>query len=194
MKSYSLEDEAGLVKRLSKGNLLAFNTLFREYSGRLFRFANGYLKSEAESEEVVQEVFTIIWEKRESLDPDLSFKSYIFTISFNIIRKHFRKNKNISKYLNEKVNNDLDNRTLQTVDYNSLYEYVSDIVDQLPLRRREIFVKSRFEGLSIKEISEELEISHKTVENQLSDALKYIRTKIRKEDYPLILFFMLFIA
>ena len=136
MKSYSLEDEAGLVKRLSKGNLLAFNTLFREYSGRLFRFANGYLKSEAESEEVVQEVFTIIWEKRESLDPDLSFKSYIFTISFNIIRKHFRKNKNISKYLNEKVNNDLDNRTLQTVDYNSLYEYVSDIVDQLPLRRR----------------------------------------------------------
>ncbi|MDD3663485.1 MAG: RNA polymerase sigma-70 factor [Candidatus Pacebacteria bacterium] len=194
MKSHSFEDESGLVKRLSKGNLLAFNTLFEEYSGRIFRFAKGYLKSEAVSEEVVQEVFTIIWEKRESLNPDLSFKSYIFTISFNIIRKHFRKNKIISKYLKEEVEYDFDNKTLHTVDYNSLYEYVTDIVEQLPLRRREIFVKSRFEGLSIKEISEELEISHKTVENQLSDALKYIRTKIRKEDYPLILFFMLFIA
>lgn len=194
MKSHSFEDESGLVKRLSKGNLLAFNTLFEEYSGRIFRFAKGYLKSEAVSEEVVQEVFTIIWEKRESLNPDLSFKSYIFTISFNIIRKHFRKNKIISKYLKEEVEYDIDNKTLHTIDYNSLYEYVTDIVEQLPLRRREIFVKSRFEGLSIKEISEELEISHKTVENQLSDALKYIRTKIRKEYHPLVLFFMLFIA
>ncbi len=194
MKSHSFEDESGLVKRLSKGNLLAFNTLFEEYSGRIFRFAKGYLKSEAVSEEVVQEVFTIIWEKRESLNPDLSFKSYIFTISFNIIRKHFRKNKIISKYLKEEVEYDFDNKTLHTVDYNSLYEYVTDIVEQLPLRRREIFVKSRFEGLSIKEISEELKISHKTVENQLTDALKYIRTKIRKEYYPLVLFFMLFIA
>jgi len=194
MKSHSFEDESGLVKRLSKGNLLAFNTLFEEYSGRIFRFAKGYLKSEAVSEEVVQEVFTIIWEKRESLNPDLSFKSYIFTISFNIIRKHFRKNKIISKYLKEEVEYDFDNKTLHTVDYNSLYEYVTDIVEQLPLRRREIFVKSRFEGLSIKEISEELKISHKTVENQQTDALKYIRTKIRKEYYPLVLFFMLFIA
>ncbi len=194
MKYHSLEDESRLVKKLSKGNLLAFNTLFTEYSGRLFRFANGYLKSDAESEEVVQEVFTIIWERRESLKAELSFKSYIFTISFNIIRKHFRKQKHISEYLKAGIKDDIDNGTFHTVDYNSLYEYISDIVGQLPSRRREIFVKSRFEGLSIKEISDELKISHKTVENQLTDALKYIRTRVKKENYPLVLFFMLFIA
>ena len=81
--------EARFVYNLSKGNLLAFNTLFNEYSGRLYRFAYGYLKSEDEAEELVQEVFTIIWEKRAELKEELSFKSFIFTIAFNIIRKHF---------------------------------------------------------------------------------------------------------
>ena len=65
MTKYVSERESQLVKSLSDGNLLAFNTLYKEYSGRLYRFAYGYLKSEAESEELVQEVFTIIWEKRE---------------------------------------------------------------------------------------------------------------------------------
>jgi len=64
----------------------------------------------------------------------------------------------------------------------------------LPGRRKEIFIKSRFDGLSIKEISEELNISHKTVENHLSDALKFIRSGLLKEDLPVVLFFALFIA
>jgi len=59
---------------------LAFNTLYKEYSGRLYRFAFGYLKSEEEAEELVQEVFTIIWEKRADLKEELSFKSFLFTI------------------------------------------------------------------------------------------------------------------
>jgi RNA polymerase sigma-70 factor (ECF subfamily) len=63
----------------------------------------------------------------------------------------------------------------------------------LPERRKEIFLKSRFEGLSIKEIAEKLKISHKTVENQLTDALKFIRTNLNRENIPVILFFFLFI-
>ena len=56
----TFEDESQLVKSLSKGNLLAFNTLYRKYSGRLYLFALGYLKSEADAEELVQEVFMVI--------------------------------------------------------------------------------------------------------------------------------------
>jgi DNA-binding transcriptional regulator LsrR (DeoR family) len=63
------------------------------------------------------------------------------------------------------------------------------LVEKLPLRRREIFIKSRFEGLSIREIAEELKISHKTVENQLTEALKFIRTNLNKEYIPAVLFF-----
>ncbi len=85
MKCHPIADEAQLVKSLSRGNLLALNTLFREYSGRLYHFAYGYLKSEEESEELVQEVFTRIWEKLKTLKSELPFKSFLFTNSFKTL-------------------------------------------------------------------------------------------------------------
>jgi RNA polymerase sigma-70 factor (family 1) len=194
MKYKTLENESLLVKSLSKGNLLAFNTLYNEYSGRLYRFALGYLKSEDEAEELVQEVFTTIWEKRADLKEELSFKSFLFTIAFNIIKKHFRTRTYLNEYFKKGVGDDLDMQTSQKITYDSLYQYVTELVNQLPEKRREIFIKSRFEGLSIKEIAEKLGISHKTVENQLTDALKFIRTNLNKETISAILFFALFIS
>jgi RNA polymerase sigma-70 factor (family 1) len=183
-----------LVRELSKGNLLAFNTLFKEYSSRLYRFALGYLKSEPEAEELVQEVFTIIWERRTDLKEELSFKSFLFTIAFNIIKKHFRTKSYLSEYFKSGISADIDVQTTQKITYDSLHQYLTELVNQLPERRKEIFIKSRFEGLSVKEIAEKLNISHKTVENQLTEALKFIRTKINRESLPVILFFMLYIS
>lgn len=194
MKYSQIENEARLVKNLSEGNLLAFNSLFKAYGTRLYRFAFGYLKSEEESEELVQEVFTIVWEKRENLKEELSFKSYLFTIAFNIIRKHFRTKAQLSEYMKTGLNGDLDTHTTEKVTFDSLFHYVNELVSQLPERRRLIFVKSRFEGLSVKEIAEELNISHKTVENQLTDALKFIRTNLNKEEISAVLFFVLLIS
>lgn len=188
------KDESLLVQSLAKGNLLAFNTLYKSYSSRLYRFALGYLKSEDEAEELVQEVFTIIWEKRKDLKEELSFKSFLFTISFNIIRKHFRAKSYLSEYLTTGSIEDTDVGTSQKIVYDSLYQYINELVNQLPLRRKEVFIKSRFEGLSIKEIAEDLNISHKTVENQLSDALKFIRLNLKKENLPAALFFILYIS
>ena len=187
------ENEPQLVHNLSKGNLLAFNTLYKEYSGRLYRFALGYLKSEEEAEELVQEVFTKIWEKRASLKEELSFKSFLFTIAFNIIRKHFRTKVYLSEYFKTGKNDDIDMQTSQNITYDSLYQYISELVNRLPNRRKEIFIKSRFEGHSVKEIAEELQISHKTVENQLTAALKFIRTNLNREKIPVVLFFILLI-
>lgn len=186
------KDDSLQVRELSKGNILAFNTLFREYSGRLYRFAIGYLKSEAEAEELVQEVFTIVWEKRANLKEELSFKSFLFTIAFNIIRKHFRTKAYLSEYFKTGISPELDMQTSQKITYNSLHQYITELVNQLPNRRKEIFIRSRYAGLSIKEISEELKISHKTVENQLTDALKFIRTNLNRENITAILFLVLF--
>lgn len=189
----TLGNESLLVQELSKGNILAFNTLFREYSGRLYRFAYGYLKSPEEAEELVQEVFTIIWEKRSGLKEELSFKSYLFTISFNIIRKHFRTKSHITEYLKSGLNNESDIQTTQKINYDSLYQFIVKLVDQLPERRKLIFIKSRFEGLSVIEIAEELKISHKTVENQLTDALKYIRINLNRDSIYILLFIISFL-
>ena len=189
-----IENEHKIVKRLAKGNILAFNTLYKEYSWKLFRFALGYLKSEAEAEDLVQEVFTIIWRKKTDLRDELSFKSYIFTISFNVIRRHFRSKVYLSEYIKRSGRSEEDFETSEKITTNSLNNYISDLVNQLPERRKEIFIKSRFEGQSIKEISNELKISHKTVENQLTSALRFLRLNLKKENLPIILFILQFIS
>ena len=119
-------DDAALVKSLSRGNILAFNTLFKGYSSRLYHFAFGYLKSDVESEEVVQEVFTKVWGKRYTLKEELSFRSYLFTIAFNIIKKHFRARSYLREYINTaKIEDDLDMATSQETDFSSLQDFVT---------------------------------------------------------------------
>ena len=187
-------DDAILIKSLSKGNIVAFNTLFRGYSSRLYHFAYGYLRSDVESEEVVQEVFTQVWEKRHTLKEELSFRSYLFTIAFNIIKKHFRARSYFNKYLNTaKIQDDLDIGTSQEVDYISLQGFITELIEKMPARRKEIFIKSRMDGLSIKEIADSMNISRKTVENQISTALKNIRGCLKKEKLQAALFFSLFL-
>jgi RNA polymerase sigma-70 factor (family 1) len=194
MQKRKINNESLLVHNLAKGNLLAFNTLYNIYSKRLYRFALGYMKTESEAEELVQEVFTIIWDKRGDIKEELSFKSFLFTIAFNIIKKHFRKKAYLSKYITNETCHEVDIQTDQKITYDSLYKYLTELLNQLPDRRREIFIKSRFDGLSIKEISEELNISHKTVENHLTSALKFLRSNFSKENLLFLLFFSLFIS
>jgi len=187
MKYSFPEGETRLVNSLSKGNILAFNTLFREYGRHLYNFAYAYLKSESEAESLVQDVFLIVWEKRSQLKEELSFKSYLFTISFNIIRKHFRRKACLSRYLNSGIYDEMDLHSSDKIDADSLKSFILEMVNSLPEKRKMIFIKSRFEGLSIKEISEEMNISHKTVENQLTTVLKFLKGKLNNEIHVFIL-------
>ena len=186
--------ESELVKALSKGEVKAFNDLFQLYGNRIFRFALGYLKSQPDAEELVQDVFLKVWEKRCELKENLSFKAYIFTIAFNIIRKYFVKKALTTKYFEQQVIEDADLSTIQNIDFQSTKKAIDQLVDQLPARRKEVFIKSRFEGLTVKEIAKELGTSPKTVENQLGEALKFIREHLAKDDLAGILFFMLFFS
>ena len=186
--------EFQLVKSLKDGSILAFNTLFNHYGNRLYQFSLRYLKSEEEAEELVQEVFTRVWERRSELKAELSFSSYLFTIAFNVIRKYFRRKAHFSDYLNNKVKDDLNLDTVNRVNHDSLKKYLDNLVTLLPRRRKEIFIKSRYEGFTIREIAHEMKISKKTVENQLTQALKFIRSHLSRENLAGILFFILFLS
>ncbi|HEY3389098.1 MAG TPA: sigma-70 family RNA polymerase sigma factor, partial [Prolixibacteraceae bacterium] len=87
---------------------------------------------------------------------------------------------------------DADLSTIQNIDFQSTKKAIDHLVDQLPARRKEVFIKSRFEGLTVKEIADELGTSPKTVENQLGEALKFIREHLGKEDLAGIIFLILF--
>lgn len=184
------------VKNLKQGDIKAFDDLFNKYSPRLYNFSIKYLKSVEEAEEVVQEVFLYIWDKREGLKPDNSFNAYIFTIAYNIIKKQFIKKSRDNAYKDDLIytllqqENNLDN----TIDYKFLLEKVELIINALPARRKEIFIKRKYDGLSVKQIAEELGISPNTVENQLASAQKQILIELQKEKLAGLIFFMLFIS
>ncbi len=184
------------VKNLKQGDVKAFDDLFNKYSPRLFNFSVKYLKSTEEAEEVVQEVFLYIWDKREGLKPDNSFNAYIFTIAYNIVKKYFIKKSRDNAYKDDLIYTLLqqENNLDQTIDYKFLLEKVELIINSLPNRRKEIFIKRKYDGLSVKQIADKLGISPNTVENQLASAQKQILNELQKEKLAGLIFFMLFIS
>ncbi|TKG95608.1 RNA polymerase sigma-70 factor [Puteibacter caeruleilacunae] len=187
--------ESELVKKLKEGDQQAFAELFERFSNRLYHFALGYLGSGPIAEEIVQDVFLKIWEKRADLKPEQSFKSYIFTITFNSIRKFF-----IRKDLEESYKQQFaaefmvhTSRDEERIDYEWMLKEVDRIINKLPERRREIFILSRKEELSINEIAEKLDLAPKTVKNQLTEASKFIKEELKdNNNLELILYFSLF--
>lgn len=184
-----------LVRLLQKGNVAAFDSLFAIYSVRLYGFALKYLKNETDAQELVQEVFIKVWENRKSLKSELSFRSYLFTISFNNIRKHFNKKATALRYL-ESLHNDAfpqSPETLDNEDYESLMLRINSLIDEMPPRRREIFIKSKMEGKSSKQIAAELGISSGTVDNHISEAIHQLRSQLKNENILCLLLAVLYI-
>jgi len=185
-----------LVDSLKKGDLFAFDQLFSKYSKKLYYFANSYLDSKEDAEGLVQEVFLKIWEKRKELKEHLSFNAFLYTVAFNAIRKYFRKKTREKKYLEKYLENfdDTHNETAMDIEYNNLRELADIAIGKLPEKRKLIFLLSRREGFTNEEIANRLHISKNTVENQMTQALKFLREKIGKETLLSILFYYLFIC
>ncbi len=194
MKGPNDNTEKTLVKRLKNGDIDAFEALYKLYSLRLYHFGLKYFQSEVEAEGLVQDVFTKVWEKRFSLKTELSFRSYLFTISFNLIRKSFIRKSRFREYLKtQKAREEFDLDTINQIDYQSMVDYLNTLVNRLPERRKQIFIKSKIENLSVKEIALKMGISPKTVENQLTSAIKFIKSNWHNDNLSALLFFSLFI-
>jgi len=168
--------------------------VYTKYAGKLYGFAYKYLKSKAETEEMVQSVFLKIWENHKTLRKESSFKSYLFTIAYNEICTNFKRRIHLKKFMDEQliekaiVTSDTD----ELVNYNSIKEQVDRIIDRLSERQRLIFLKSRQEGKTTKEIAQELGLSSGTVDNYISESLKFIRSNLQDKNFSLLLLFSLF--
>lgn len=184
-----------LVTLLQKGNVPAFDSLFEFYSPKLYGFALKYFKNEIDADELVQEVFVKVWENRKRIKSELSFKSYLFTIALNQIRKHFNKKATSLRYLESLQHNHelFDNQSINDDNYESVLQQINQIIEQMPPRRKQIFSKSKLEGKSAREIAEELNISAGTVDNQVSEALRFIRSRLKTDNYSLILFAVIYL-
>ena len=192
MKSFP--DDIELVERLQTGDVEAFDMIYAKYSGTLYKFGLKHLRSAAEAEELVQSVFLKVWENYKGLKKELSFKSYLFTIAYNDVCKLFRKRDYLRKFIVDTLaeNPQFSHKIEDGIDCQSVLERVQQIVDKLPERKKTIFLKSRQEGKTTKEIAEELGLSPGTIDNYISEVLKFIRNRLRNEDMALVLLFSIF--
>lgn len=188
------ELEIKLVSRLRNDDVKAFDSLFQIYSKRLYRFAFSLLKNREDSEGIVQEVFLRVWSKRADIDSTRSFKSYLFTISYNLIMDELRLRLKQKDYLSN-LDNFFDIEEINSgheADYNLLKSQIDNLVDELPEKRKQIYLLSREKGLSHKEIAGKLNLSVKTVENQINLALRFLKSRLGKELLSVLLFVSLF--
>jgi len=194
LKGFQVDNE--LIEQLRDGDIEAFDQVYQRYAGKLYSFSLKYLKSKEEAEELVQSVFLKVWENQAKLKKETSFKSYLFTIAYNEICNIFRKRKYYQSFLTN-LGNESTGASAETenqIDFVFVKEQVGQIVAQLPEKYKVVFLKSRLEGKSTKEISEELNLSKGTVDNYISESLKFIRTNLKDRDFLALLFVSLFFA
>lgn len=171
------DSELGWLSRLRQDDPRAFDALFRQYSARVYRFAYGYLKSRPAAEEIVQDCFLKIWERRFELRDDVPLKGYLFTIAHHTILNQLRQSRHHQLYQDYTLLVSSGNAagTDTDVAFAELESLYQSALEKLPPKRRQIFTLSRQQGLSYAEIAQELGISVKTVETQMAQALHFLR-------------------
>lgn len=180
MTTLSTAEERDLVIRLIGSDAVAFEKLYYQYVERAYGFAFHYLKNTSEAEEIVQEVFTKLWENRHNINPDLSFSGYLLTTVKNTVFNENRKKMYHRAYVSDLL------KYLQThmkdmeekITYDDLMEHINKAIRNMPPKRQEIFQLCRIEGMSHKNISKALGIAEKTVEAHMRLALRDLKSMI----------------
>jgi len=182
--------EKDLISRLKNNDSQAFDDVFKLYYKQLCYYSFKIVKDKDIAEEIVQDLFVQIWEKRNELNINISLKSYLYRSVHNNSIRQFKK-----EILTEAIE---EHHNTSDGNYDSLMEqaeteiYIYNTIEQLPEHCRNIFKMSRFENLKYREIAEKLNISVKTVETQMSRALKFLTKNLQHLVKLLILFFLSF--
>jgi len=183
------------LKQLANDDKNALEKLFNYYYPRLYSFSKTLLKLDEGIEDILQEVFLRIYQNRKNIKSTETFQSYIFTITRNLLLNELRSRLNEHK-AKEKIYRESVAREYllsEKIEFLELQEKLEQIIETLPDRRREIYLLSRKEGLSHKEIAVKLDISEKTVEYHITQSLSEIKKKMREIGLLAMLYFYFFL-
>lgn len=181
-----------IVASLKKDDEHAMNELFHLYFNKLYYFCVDFVKDKEKAREIVQDAMMNFWQHRSHLNDDSNVYGYLLTIVRNLSLNHLRQYKRHNKFittetgmvdelaLNYQVLADQDWDELLTLEMESV---VKQAIDTLPEKCRAVFEFSRFEELSNAEIAQKLQISIKTVEGHITEALKVLRKHLSKYLY-----------
>ncbi len=184
-------DEIELLIQLKLDNAEAFDSIYRHYRSRVLAFSYKLTKSSEIAEDIVQDVFSTIWERRRQIDPSLSFQAYVKKIAFNLIISYFRRVKR-NKAMLQKLYADM-----QSFQQNESYVVDKDqvalyrkAINALPLQKKTAYLLSRDECLSYERIAAEMGISKNTVRNHMTEAIRLIRQYISRNRLVIVMLFL----
>lgn len=180
MDGYSNHTDNDLIKLLFASDELAFETIYRRYAADLNRFTYSKTGNRDDSEEIVQDIFVWLWTNRHDLARITNLKTYLFQAAKNRVLNYYRAARIRTEYANSfalfKATHE--NATDENLELSELRAQIERNLNDLPERCQVAFRMSRIENIPIAGIAAEMAISHRTVENYISQALKHLRKKV----------------
>lgn len=194
MDTASKDQDFQVVEQLRAGEKEAFRYLFDTYGSRIYAFGLSYLKNKSDAEELLQEVFLKLWEIKNDLDSAKSVKSLLFKICINLIYDQVRRKNVQQAYLNYSGINHATSseNTWDEVIYEDTNRNLQRLIASIPEQRQRIFRMSKEQGLSNEEIAGQLNLSQRTVENQLYRAINFLKNQLDLNSLPALLLFFLY--
>ncbi len=175
------QSDIDLFQRIRRNDRFALNSLFANYYQQLCRFAATLSVTPEQAEEIVSDVFFLIWKNRDRLDIHSNMRGYLYRCVQHAALAAMRKASPEVPLMPHHDNSD--SATPETeLEYQQLENQLGAVIDNLPGRSRQIFVMSRFDGMKYKEIAYALGVSEKTVEHHIVKALDIIRANVSSED------------
>ncbi|MGV8092097.1 MAG: RNA polymerase sigma-70 factor [Mangrovibacterium sp.] len=189
------DEEIFIFNRMVEGDQEAFRFFFEKYYPDLCNLVNLYLHDPVMAEEIVQDIFIYLWEKKEKIKIESSVKSYLLRATKNRSLNYIRNEKTKVGILGKIANHDPVTLEMpdRVMDANQLREVINTAIDSLPDRCRQIYILGKEKSMSYKEISDELGISVKTVEVQMGNALKKLREQLRPHYNDIFILFLFWI-
>lgn len=175
MAEYASYSDPELVNAIRENNTLAFKTLYFRYYEKLFYFVWFRIRNEELAKDIVQELFSRVWNNRSSLDASKSIKAYLYRIASNLVINNLQKQTVERKYLKELPPEKFVTTPNENFD---LQEKIRQAINALPEKAQTVFILHRYEGFTYAEIARSLEISIKTVEKRMSHALRLLRDSL----------------
>jgi len=171
-----------LLTRLRSGDQLAFAQIYNQYRSKMYAYAYNLCKSAETAEEIVQEVFIRLWQKKEQINVELNFSAYIKKITLNHVLNHLKKVAR-DKCLREEIFSYIEairNTTEDNILEKELLKTYDEAIALLPPQKKIIYQLSRNEEMTHDQIAEKLNISKNTVKNHMVEATKFIRSYVSK--------------
>lgn len=185
-----LPNEQDVLAKIAEGDQYAFTLLFKSYQQYIFVYGRKLTRSDEMAEEIVQDVFLKLWINREVLKSVDNIGAYLNTLtknhSLNVLRKLARAAKSDEQVKMRAT--ELDNSTVQQLNYNETKQMIDEVVAKLPEQQRRVYTYCHIEGMKYEEVAAEMNISARTVQAHMTQALKKIREHLRDHAvaYPLL--------